>query len=80
MAKRPPLQHEPLTRERVLEALRKTGGSAQKRDIARELGIGDISISPWCSAEDRERFYSHRASGGRDGRMVAYLGRPRANG
>jgi YfiH family protein len=47
---------------------------------ARELGIGDISISPWCSAEDRERFYSHRASGGRDGRMVAYLGCPRANG
>jgi len=31
---------EPLTRERVLEALRKAGGSAQKRDIARELGIG----------------------------------------
>jgi ribonuclease R len=31
---------EPLTRERVLEALRKAGGKAQKRDIARELGIG----------------------------------------
>jgi polyphenol oxidase len=43
---------------------------------ARELGIEDITVSPWCSAEDRERFYSHRASGGRDGRMVAYLGRP----
>jgi ribonuclease R len=40
MAKRPPLHHEPLTRERVLEALRKSGGNAQKRDIARELGIG----------------------------------------
>ncbi len=41
MAKnRPPLPYEPLTRERVLEALRKAGGSAQKRDIARELGIG----------------------------------------
>ena len=39
MAKRPPIEHEPLTRERVLEALRKSGGSAQKRDIARELGI-----------------------------------------
>ncbi|MBS0385726.1 MAG: ribonuclease R [Proteobacteria bacterium] len=39
MAKnRPP--PEPLTRERVLEALRKSGGSGQKRDIARELGIG----------------------------------------
>ncbi len=41
MAKnRPPLPFEPLTRERVLEAIRKSGGKAQKRDIARELGIG----------------------------------------
>jgi ribonuclease R len=39
MAKnRPP--PKPLTRERVLEALRKAGGAAQKRDIARELDIG----------------------------------------
>jgi ribonuclease R len=39
MAKnRPP--PEPLTRERVIEALRKSGGAAQKRDIARELDIG----------------------------------------
>jgi len=49
------------------------------RDIlaqqARGLGIQDVSISPWCSAEGRDRFFSHRASGGRDGRMVAYLGR-----
>ncbi|WP_395647828.1 ribonuclease R [Terricaulis sp.] len=38
MAKnRPP--PEPLTRERVLEAIQKSGGSAQKRDIAHELGI-----------------------------------------
>jgi copper oxidase (laccase) domain-containing protein len=44
---------------------------------ARELGIEQVSISPWCSAEGRARFYSHRASGGRDGRMVAYLGRPK---
>jgi len=43
---------------------------------AHDLGIEEVSISPWCSAEGRERFYSHRASGGRDGRMVAYLGRP----
>lgn len=43
---------------------------------ARALGIKDISISPWCSADERERFFSHRASGGRDGRMIAYLGRP----
>jgi len=44
---------------------------------ARELGIEHVSISPWCSAEGRDRFFSHRASGGRDGRMVAYLGRPK---
>src|SRR5437763_910729 len=43
---------------------------------ARALGINEITISPWCSAEGRDRFYSHRASSGRDGRMVAYLGRP----
>src|SRR6185295_1890439 len=40
MPKHSPNLPEPLTRERVLEALRKSGGSAQKRDIARELGIG----------------------------------------
>lgn len=40
------------------------------------LGIGEISVSCWCSAHHRDRFYSHRASGGRDGRMVAYLGYP----
>jgi ribonuclease R len=40
MAKKQPPQPEPLTRERVLAAIRKVGGSAQKRDIARELGIG----------------------------------------
>lgn len=53
------------------------------RDIlaqqARGLGIRDVSISPWCSAEARDRFFSHRASGGRDGRMVAYLGTPRVH-
>jgi copper oxidase (laccase) domain-containing protein len=41
---------------------------------AAALGVGLISTSPWCSAHDRP-FYSHRASGGNDGRMVAYLGR-----
>jgi len=43
---------------------------------ARELGVGVVSVSAWCAAHDRERFFSHRASGGRDGRMAAYLGRP----
>lgn len=40
----------------------------------RALGISAISRSDWCSAHDRPRFYSHRASKGADGRMVAYLG------
>jgi len=46
---------------------------------AEGLGIGDISVSPWCSAHDRASFYIHRASGGADGRMVAYLGMPRSD-
>ena len=45
-------------------------------DQARSLGLADITTSEWCSAHDRERFYSHRRSGGADGRMVAYLGMP----
>jgi hypothetical protein len=44
---------------------------------AHELGVEQVTVSPWCSAHDRGRFFSHRASGGRDGRMVAYLGRPK---
>ncbi len=43
------------------------------------LGLGSVSISPWCSAHDRDTFYSHRASRGMDGRMVAYLGLPRSD-
>jgi YfiH family protein len=43
-------------------------------DQAKALGIKQISTSQLCSAHDRPKFYSHRASGGRDGRMVAYLG------
>ena len=43
-------------------------------DQARSLGLNRISRSTWCSAHDRPSFYSHRASGGSDGRMVAYLG------
>jgi copper oxidase (laccase) domain-containing protein len=37
-------------------------------------GLTSISSSAWCSAHDRTSFYSHRASGGTDGRMVAYAG------
>ena len=43
---------------------------------ARQLGLEEVTVSPWCSAHDREHFFSHRASGGRDGRMIAYLGVP----
>ena len=43
---------------------------------ARALGIREISISPLCSAHDTD-LHSHRASGGKPGRMLAYLGRPK---
>ena len=43
-------------------------------DEARRQGLTDVTVSSWCSAHDRPRFYSHRASGGTDGRMVAYIG------
>ncbi len=42
------------------------------------LGLGEVTVSAWCSAHDREHFFSHRASGGRDGRMIAYAGFPLA--
>jgi copper oxidase (laccase) domain-containing protein len=38
------------------------------------LGISAVTTSSWCSAHNRSSFYSHRASRGSDGRMVAYLG------
>ena len=41
---------------------------------ARELGVTDISISDHCTAHQSAWFFSHRASKGADGRMVAYLG------
>lgn len=41
---------------------------------AGSLGIGKISTSTRCSAHQNELFFSHRASLGQDGRMVAYLG------
>ena len=47
---------------------------------ATALGIVRVTVSPWCSAHDADRFHSHRRSGGTDGRMVAYLGRPLENG
>lgn len=51
------------------------GALAQR---AAALGIGRVSVSEWCTAHDRARFHSHRASHGRDGRQVAFIGRPAA--
>lgn len=47
-------------------------------DRASTLGIEDVTVSGWCTAHDQGRFHSHRASGGRAGRMAAYLARPPA--
>ena len=44
------------------------------RDQARVVGLDRVTVSGWCSAHDRASFYSHRASRGGDGRMVAYIG------
>lgn len=41
---------------------------------ARALGIGETTVSGHCTATERDQFFSHRGSGGTDGRMVAYLG------
>jgi YfiH family protein len=49
---------------------------AQLAGQAAELGIAEVTVSPWCTAHDRGQFFSHRASGGTDGRLVAYLGMP----
>jgi YfiH family protein len=43
-------------------------------DQARAVGINQVTISAHCSAHDGGLFFSHRRSGGADGRMVAYLG------
>ncbi len=42
---------------------------------ARALGVDECSRSAWCTAHDGSRFFSHRRSGGADGRQVAYIGR-----
>jgi YfiH family protein len=38
------------------------------------LGIAEISVSGHCTATENSQFFSHRGSGGTDGRMIAYLG------
>ena len=45
---------------------------------ATRLRIADVTASSWCTAHHRPLFFSHRASRGTDGRMVAYLGIPAA--
>jgi hypothetical protein len=69
----------------VLRAITGRGDRPGRLDLRRELagragalGVARITTSLWCTAHDRDRFCSHRASGGADGRMVAYLGRPKA--
>jgi len=47
---------------------------------AATLGVGAVTVSAYCTAHHHDRFSSHRASQGRDGRLVAYLGRPRPEG
>jgi copper oxidase (laccase) domain-containing protein len=47
---------------------------------ALRAGVGELTTSAWCSAHDRARFYSYRASGGSDGRMVAFIGLPAREG
>ena len=41
---------------------------------ARYAGVSHVSISDHCSAHEASLFFSHRGSGGLDGRMVGYLG------
>lgn len=40
------------------------------------LGLAEFTRSGHCSAAEGDDFFSHRRSGGADGRMVAYLGIP----
>ncbi len=69
----------------VLEALGAAGEVAGagpwhvdlRRIVARQaaaLGIGTVSVSGHCTAAEADRFFSHRRSGGIDGRMVAWIG------
>lgn len=43
---------------------------------AAELGLREVTRSGRCSGREADAFFSHRRSGGQDGRMVAYLGIP----
>ncbi len=43
---------------------------------AARLGVAEVTRSPHCTSCNRDQYFTHRGSAGRDGRMVAYLGRP----
>lgn len=43
---------------------------------ATELGVRRVTVSDHCTAVEHQEFFSHRRSGGTDGRQVAYLGIP----
>lgn len=45
---------------------------------AGKLGVGTVTCSGLCTSHTDGAFFSHRASRGLAGRMVAYLGRPLA--
>lgn len=50
-----------------------------RRELARRAGrcgVRRVTVSDHCTAVGQEDFFSHRRSGGRDGRQVAYLGIP----
>jgi hypothetical protein len=69
--------------EVILNVTGRAAAAAERLDLRAELtrraarlGVADMTVSPHCTAHESPRFHSHRASGGRAGRMVAYLGRP----
>lgn len=39
-----------------------------------QVGISQIEISPWCTVEHNEHFFSHRKEQGITGRMLAFAG------
>lgn len=71
----------------VFEALGRVGESPGRghldlrEELARRaagLGLRRVTVSERCTATEGQDFFSHRRSGGRDGRQVAYLGIPAA--
>lgn len=53
------------------------GGLDLREVLSRQavnMGVEKVSTSQFCSKHDGGLFFSHRGSGGADGRMAAYLG------